>query len=72
MVRSMCGVKVVDGKNNEELMEMLGLKETSDKMAKANGVRWYGLVVSRDDDVVKRTLLLVVNGQRKQGRPKQT
>ena len=42
MVRSMCGVKLMDRKNMEELMEMLGLKETLDRMAKANGVRWYG------------------------------
>ena len=33
MVRSMCGVKLVDRKNVDELMEMLGLKET-DRMAK--------------------------------------
>ena len=26
--RSMCGVQLVDRKNMEELMEMLGLKET--------------------------------------------
>ena len=39
MVRSMCGVKLVDRKNTEELTEMLGLKETLDRMAKANGVR---------------------------------
>ena len=36
MVRSMCRVKFVDRKNMEE---MLGLKETLDRMAKANGVR---------------------------------
>ena len=29
MVRSMCGVKLVDRKNTEELMKMLGLKETT-------------------------------------------
>ena len=46
IVRSMRGVKLVDKKNTEELMKMLGLKETLDKMAKANGVRWYGHVVS--------------------------
>ena len=40
MVRLMCGVKLVNRKNMEELMEMLGLKETLDSMAKANGVRW--------------------------------
>ena len=28
MVRSMCGVKFVDRKNMEELIEMLGLKKT--------------------------------------------
>ena len=41
MVRSMCGIKLVDRKNMEELMEMLGLKETLNRMAKANGVRWF-------------------------------
>ena len=39
MVRLMCGVKLVDRKKIENLMEMLGLKETLDRMAKANGVR---------------------------------
>ena len=42
MVRSMCAVKLLDRKNVEELMEMLVLKETLNRMAKANGVRWYG------------------------------
>ena len=40
-MRSMCGAKLMDRKKMEELMEMLGLKETLDGMAKANGVRWY-------------------------------
>ena len=52
---------------------MLGLKETLDKMTKANGVRWYGHVVRRDDNnVLKKALMLEVNGQRKRRRPKQT
>ena len=34
----------MDRKNTEDLMKMLGLKETLDKMAQANGVRWYGHV----------------------------
>ena len=38
MVRLMCGVKLVNRKNTEDLMKMLGLKETLDKMAQANGV----------------------------------
>ena len=45
----MCGVKLVDRKM-EDLLEMLSLKETLDRMAKENGVRWYGHVIRRDDD----------------------
>ena len=41
MVRVMCGVKLVNKRNTEELMDMLGLKEA----ARANGVRWYGHVL---------------------------
>ena len=40
----------MDRKNMKELMEMLGLMETLDRVAKANGVRWYGHVIRRDDD----------------------
>ena len=29
---------------------MLGLKETLDRIMKANGVRWYRHVIRRDDD----------------------
>ena len=42
MVRLMCGVKLVDRKKMEKVIEILGLKETLDRMAKANRVRWYG------------------------------
>ena len=59
-------------KNNEELMKMLGLEEILDKMAKIRGVLWRGQVVRRDDDnVLKKALMLEVNGQRNRGRPKQ-
>ena len=51
---------------------MLGLEETLDKMAKVNGVLWYEHVVRRDDDnVLKKALMLEVNGQRNRERPKQ-
>ena len=73
MVRSMCGVKLADRKNTEELMEMLGLKKTLDRMAKTNGVRWYGHVIRREDDnILKKAMMMGVNGQRKRGRPKMT
>ena len=63
-MRSMCVVKLVDRKKIEELMEMLALKETLDKMAKANGVRWCGHVIRRDDDnILKKAMMMKVNGQ---------
>ena len=60
MVRSMCGVKLVDRKNTEEL---LGLKKMLDRMAKANAVRWYGHVIRREDDnILKKAMMMEVNG----------
>ena len=54
-------------------MEMLGLKETLNRMTKANGVRWYGDVIRRDDDnILKKTMIMEVNGKRKRKRPKLT
>ena len=38
MVRAMCGQKVVYKKKTEEQMHMLGLKETIDWLATANGL----------------------------------
>ena len=68
-----CGQKVVDRKTTEEQMDMLGLKETIDRLATANGVRWYGHVLRRDDDSVLRVALnLEVTGKRKRGRSKKT
>ena len=52
MVTAMCGQKVVDSKTTEEQMDMLGLKETIDRLATANGVRWYGHELRRDDDML--------------------
>ena len=72
MARSMCGVKLVDKKNTEELMEMLGLKKTLDRMVKANVVRWYGHVIRREDDnIPKKAMTMEVNEQRKRGRKRQ-
>ena len=54
-------------------MDMLGSKETIDRLATANGVRWYGHVVRRHDDSVLRVALnLELGGKRKRGRPKKT
>ena len=73
MMRSICEVKLVDGKNTEDLIKMLGLKETLDKIAQANGVRWYGHVVRRNEESsLKKAMMLQVNGQRKRVQRKQT
>ena len=75
VVRAMCGAKLMEKKKTEDLMEMLamGLKETVVQMAKANGVRWYGHVLRRDDGhVLKKALEFEVKGKRKRGRPKKT
>ena len=54
MVRAMCGVKPVEKRNTAELMDMLSLRDTqhvkSDGLAKANGVRWCGNVLRREED----------------------
>ena len=57
MAKAMCSKKVVDGKTTEEQMDILGLRETIDRLATVNGVRWYGLVLRRDDNSVLRVAL---------------
>ena len=69
MVRAMCGQKVVDRKTTEEQMDVLGLRKTIDQIVRANGFRWYGHVLRRDDDSALRVALdLEVSSKRKQGR----
>ncbi|XP_067052689.1 uncharacterized protein [Acropora muricata] len=73
MVRAMCGAKLMKKERTKDLMEMLGWKETAVQMAKANGLRWYGHVLRRDDGHVPRKALeFEVRGKRKPGRPKKT
>ena len=73
MVRAMCGAKLMERKRTEDLIEMLDLKETVVLMAKANGVRWYGHVLRKDDGLVlRKALVFEVKGKRKRGQPKRT
>ena len=48
MIRAMRGVKLLDRRNSEELMDMLGIKESLDRMAKARSMRWHGQSRSQD------------------------
>ena len=73
MVRAMSGVKLTDRKRSEDLMQMLGLKEAVDWLAKANGVRWYGHVLRRDEGhVLRRALEFEVCDLERRGPPKRT
>ena len=47
--------------------------ETVVQMAKANGVKWYGHVLRRNDGhVLRKASEFEVKGKRKRGRPKKT
>ena len=73
MMRAIRGLKLMEKKRTEDLMEMLGLKETAVQMAKANGARWYGHVLRKDDGhALRKALEFQVRGKRKPGRPKKT
>lgn len=66
MVRAISRAKLMERKRAEDLMEMLGLKETLVPMAKANGVRWYGDVLRMDNEhVLIKVLEFQVKGKRK-------
>ena len=69
-IRAMCGVKLLDQRNSEELMDMLGIKQSLDRMAKASSMRWYCHVLRKDENVTVKALKFEVSGSR--GRPKQT
>ena len=50
---------------------MLGIKESLDRMAKANSIRWYDHVLKKkDENVIVKALKFEVSGSR--GRLKQT
>ena len=71
----MCGAKLMEKKRTEDLMQMLGLKETVVQMAKANGVRRvrYGRMLRRDGGhVMRKAFEIEVKGKRKRGRPRKT
>ena len=49
-------------------MDMLGLKEAAYKLARANGVRWYGHILRQPvEDVLMKAMVHEVHGKHKQG-----
>jgi len=74
MIRVMCGVKLMDRRNTEELMAMLWLEEDSiDRMVKADNMRWYGHVLRwESNNVLLKALHFELLGRTGRGWPKQT
>ena len=71
MIRVMCGVKLLDQRNSEELMDMLGIRKSLDWMAKASSIWWYDHVLrKKDQNVIVKPLKFEVSGSRGRGRLK--
>ena len=45
MMRALCGVEMIEKRRSQELMSLLGLKDTLNGPARASGVRWFGHVL---------------------------
>jgi len=56
MIRGMCDVKLMDRRNTEELMDMLDLEESVDRMAKAISMQWYDHVLREENNVLLKAL----------------
>ena len=71
IVRAMCGVQIKDRKRSKDLM--LGLNESSDQLAMANSVCWYGHVLRRENGyVLRREIYFEVEDQWMKGRLERT
>ena len=54
-------------------MDMLGIKESLESMAKASSMRWYGHILRKEDEnVIVKASKFEMSGSRGRGRPKQT
>ena len=70
MVRWMCGVKLKDRLQSKELRG-LGIDDIA-FVLQQNRLRWYGHVLRKDDDWLKKCMEYEVEGPRPRGRPKRT
>jgi len=67
----MCGVNVKDRFPSKELRERLGTDDIL-LVLQQNRLRWYGHVLQKDDDWVKKCMEYEVEGPRPRERPKRT
>ena len=66
MVGALCNRKITNKKTTQEQVDRLGLKDTVDRLAKANGVRWCEHMLRWYDDSVLRVAFdLEVIGEKK-------
>ena len=71
MVRWMCGTKLKDRFPSKELRDRLDINGIA-LVLQQNRLRWYGHVLQKDDDWVKKCMEYEVEGPRPRGRPKRT
>ena len=64
-------VKLKDRLPSKELRERLGVDDIA-LILQQNRLRWYGHVLRKDDDWVKKCMEYEVEGSRPSGRPKRT
>ena len=67
----MCGVKLKDRLPSKELRERLGVDDIA-LILQQNRLHWYGHVLRKDDDWVKKCMEYEGEGSRPRGRPKRT
>jgi len=67
----MCGIKLKDRFPSKELTERLGIDDIA-FVLQQNRLHWYGHVLRKDDDWVKKCMEYEVQGPRPRGRPKRT
>ena len=72
MVRWMCGVSLRERKTNVELRERLGIEKIGNVMRRSR-LRWMGHVLrKKEDDWVRKSMKMEVEGSRGRGRPRMT
>ena len=62
MVRWMCGIKLKDRFPSKELRERLGIDDIA-LVLQQKRLRWYGHVLQKDDDWVKKCMEYEVEGR---------
>ena len=69
MVRWMCGIKLKDRFRSKELRERLGIDDIA-LVLQQNRLHWYGHVLQKEDDCVKKCMEYEVEGPGPRERPK--